>query len=216
MQKEIVLNSANRLSGTPDRFTLPLGKVKRMKLTWADVPASFDTFAGCQFQIRGSDTWTVTVPPGRYTITEFTSRVHDQISNIPGQAYAAEATPAGGLRVVSETESFTVLSPTWPVGWTGNSDVWETASLAHVLKEPFLHVCCDEVRGIDNGIVVAGKNLQNIIHAVPFDWSDVKYSALDSPWVYCFGDVQHFYLSFQNFPVLMHGANWACKFLVEY
>lgn len=202
--REVILNSTNRVTGSSSDFSLPLGGVKKMKLVWVDIPGTFNNFAGCTLQVCSIENFTIEVPAGRYTLATLVNFLNEKFVIQGHNSYVVQ-TVFGGVQFVCETTTFTV---------TGAWDLQNNVSQAISLNEPFIYVCCRQVLGVDNGVAVAGTSKQNIVHAVPCEYTGIKYAPLKSPWVHCFGEVKDFYLAWQDAPLALNGGEWACKLLV--
>lgn len=220
MLKEYIISSANRVSGTVNNFELPIGAAKKIKLTWANIPNSFNNIAQSDFRIVGliSGNVDISVPAGRYTATQILNLLQLQI-NMAG--FSVELSGNQEIIINSLIELFYITNVTGNIGFQNSStpvSQIKSKSLISILQvDAFIMVCSSQVRGIDNGCVVANNHQENIIHAVPLSNGTVMYAPLESVWVTVFQNLSNFYLKFQNnFPVNLNGADWSIKLMVQF
>jgi hypothetical protein len=221
---EILIMSANRSSGTSENFTINFDSTgTRVKLLEASIPLSFNNILATTFFLTGSISGphTYNILEKRYTATELVNYLQSQIV-IPGQTYLVGLGSANEIIITSSTENFALNFPQPAIGFSGiyPANTTQTGeSLTSILQvSSHILICSPQIRGIDNGIKIAGTNLQEVLHAVPLCTNGLaNYRASkSSPWITLTRPLLSFYLSFPNgFPVNLNGTEIAFKILIE-
>lgn len=222
--KEILIMSAHRSSGTSENFTIDFDSTgTHIKLLEASIPLSFNNILETTFTLTGSISGphNYTVPEGRYSSTNVVDYLQALIV-IPGQTYVVGLGSANEVIINSSTETFALNFPQPGFGFSGLYPANSThigSSLTSILQvSSHILVCSPEIRGIDNGIIIAGTNQQGVLHAVPLCTNGLANyrNSKSSPWITLTRPILSFYLAFPNgFPVNLNGTEISFKILIS-
>ncbi len=222
--KEILIMSTYRSSGTSENFTIDFDSTgTHIKLLEASIPLSFNNILASTFFLTGtiSGAHTYTVPENRYTETGLVDFLQSLIV-IPGQTYTVGLGSANEIIIMSTTETFSLNFPQPAIGFSGlyPANTTQTGeSLTSILQvSSHILICSPQIRGIDNGIKIAGTNIGEVLHAVPLCTAGLaNYRASKaSPWITLTRPILSFYLAFPNgFPVNLNGTEIAFKILIS-
>lgn len=224
---EIVVLSKNRTSGSIENFNISfISSFLKIKLLEIMLPGTYNNITGGSFFITGSlsGTHTINIPSDHYTETSLALTVQGAISAAkPSHIYTVTVGSITNLIISSTTETFSLnfTGSSLNIGFSGiypSASFIAGTSLVNMLYPSHMLLCSTNVRGVENGIEIAGAPRNNVIHVIPLCGGRTNYRASElTPWVRLFTlPLSNFYLAFPDgFPVNMNGAEYAFKLLVS-